>query len=336
MEILELVFEQFGPDDITAILSLSLTNTYLREVGQKRAWKCVTWCSGPWWLQRLICVGDYVDGDDLPANILRGEEEKTLTGNGEDGARIYEAYQWCYFDDKVAWHKQYDALHTGGKMSRKEQRLMRAMVEPDYSWDGRPETEWILCNWTTAEYVRASAVAELTGSPCHGPYTHDRLSLGHVLLSQICWSADPSAAMRYEGPITRGPWAGHYFGITTVDNLSQDINCIDKQPWKDSTEKIVKQVLEICQCDIPGILAEHFRAPDYESDNTCAESDEEGDKEGDDSEKNEESDKGGDEENDEDSDKESDEDSDKESDHENGTESDEENEEISDADDEKS
>lgn len=223
---------------------------------------------GAWWLERLICVGDYLDGDDLPPHILRGEEEeKTLTGNHIDdderhGSRLYDAFECNVYDENAVmynWNRMYRDLAYMG-LSKKERRLMKDMMEPDFSWDGRPETEWILCNWSTAEYVRASAVAELTGVRCRGPWTNPFLSLGHVLMTQICWSSDPSASMCYEGEITRGPWAGHYFGITTVDNLSQDENCINKQPWTDVTEKIMKEVLEIWRLDCPKRLAEHLRA----------------------------------------------------------------------------
>ena len=268
-DILELIFEEFGPDDVRAVISLSLTNTYLREVGQRRLWELMSLFHAPWWLERLICLGDYADGDDLPADIFMGEEEeKTLTGNiivdgQSEGARLYEASGRNYINDRMArleWDRMcYDAYTDD--LSTKERHMIKEMVTPDFSWDGRPETEWILCNWTMAEYVRADAIAELTGYQCSGPWTHSSLSLGHVLLTQICWSADPSAAMSYEGPITRGPWAGHYFGITTVDNLSKDINCINKQPWTDVTEKIVKEVLEIWGLDSPETLARHLRSP---------------------------------------------------------------------------
>ncbi|EPS95692.1 hypothetical protein FOMPIDRAFT_151623 [Fomitopsis schrenkii] len=283
-DILERVFGEIGPEDIRAIVSLSLTNTLLREIGQKRLGDLMSRFVGHWWLERLICVGDYVDGDDLPANIFRGEEEeKTLKGNHDDGsgrARIYDAFRRYYFDDgraKGAWSRRCSYVETGD-LSRRERRMAKEMVTPDYSWDGRPETEWILCNWTMAEYVRASAVAELTGTRCNGPWTHNFLSLGHVLMTQICWSADPSAAMCYSGPITRGPWAGHCFGITTVDNLSQNIECINKQPWRDVTEKIVKEVLEIWRCDAPERLANHIRQADDKHDKTSDESDDESDR----------------------------------------------------------
>ncbi|KAI0727078.1 hypothetical protein C8Q72DRAFT_842579 [Fomitopsis betulina] len=229
----------------------------------------MAWFNGPWWRQRLICVGDHVDGDDLPAGIFKDkEEEEALSGNDEKyGARIYKAFSRNYCDDEAEMRVLSDKcrpLYYNGALSRKEVRMVQNMVKPDYSWDGRPETEWILCNMTTAEYVRASAVAKLTGTRCQGPWGHRCLSLGHVLMTQICWSADPSASMCYGGPITRGAWAGHSFGITTVDNLSQDIDCINKQPWKDSTEKIVKQVLEIWRCDNDEILAESFEESDKE------------------------------------------------------------------------
>ena len=269
------MFEEFGPRDLLAVICLSLTNTYLYEVGQKHFRDLMLCFHGPWWLERLICVGDYLDGDVLPANIFSEEEEKTLTGNHiVDGkrqcSRIFCAFEGDYYDwsaTKLKWYKiRNDAEDM--KLSNKERRSMEAMMKPDFSWDGEPETEWILCNWTTAEYVRASAVASLTGSTCRGPWTNAYLGLGHVLMTQICWSTDRSASMRYDGGITRGPWAGHYFGITTVDNLSQDVNCIDRQPWTDVSKKIVREVLKIWRLDCPRRLVWYLRPADDDNSQT--------------------------------------------------------------------
>ncbi|KZT66187.1 hypothetical protein DAEQUDRAFT_768217 [Daedalea quercina L-15889] len=264
-DVLLLIFEQFDPRNMIDAVYLGLTNSFLRAIGQNRIYDIMFAHSCPWHLQRVICVGDYLKGSDLPPDILKEDEKAELEGDlpqddkqGERGARLYNASKTWFIDLVARWRWE-SQFKRRDRLPRVEEAEFDALVEPDFSWDGRPETEWILCNWTRAEYVRVSGVAALTNSPCMGPWTNEHLGLGHVLLTQICWSSDSSASMCYQGPITRGPWAGHYFAITTVDQLTEHLSFSDKENWTDVTEKIMKQVLEIWRADCPDRLAKHLR-----------------------------------------------------------------------------
>lgn len=58
------------------------------------------------------------------------------------------------------------------------------LVRPDYSWDERLETEWCLCNWLLAEYVRARGLTELSGI-FWSASDYSSFTFGHVLLTQL-------------------------------------------------------------------------------------------------------------------------------------------------------
>lgn len=148
-------------------------------------------------------------------------------------------------------------------MSEAERRELENLVRADFSWDGRRETEWILCNRTCAEYVRTGGLATLTGSDINGPWTDDELSLGHVLLTQICWSSVDWTSVDYRGPLHRGRWAGHYIAITTMDQLTENVRFADKGKWVDVTEEVLAQVLEIWRAEDPERLAPHLRPKGY-------------------------------------------------------------------------
>ena len=100
--------------------------------------------------------------------------------------------------------------------------MITFMTTADFSCNGWPWTQWILCSWTAAEYVCASAIAKLTGSVCDGPWTtQPRLGLGHVLIS---WSLDCSTGLEYQVPVHRGRWAGHRIAITTKDESRSNLS----------------------------------------------------------------------------------------------------------------
>ncbi|KAF8577921.1 hypothetical protein K439DRAFT_1664001 [Ramaria rubella] len=105
---------------------------------------------------------------------------------------------------------------------------------------------WTLRNISKKEYVSASRISQITqdftkDSQCYngGPYING-IGLGHVLLSQICWSSDPSSSMSSsldEINLTRGRWAGDRFDITSQPVPSDE-------GWKDISEDMVR-IIEI-------------------------------------------------------------------------------------------
>ncbi|KAH9930004.1 uncharacterized protein B0H18DRAFT_994776 [Fomitopsis serialis] len=262
-DVLDLIFDQI--DDSLDVAYLALTNSFLRVIGEKHIYRWMCFYNGRWNLERLIYAGDCLLDDDLPPNVFKEKEKELLSGHNPDPkSGICNS---CLFDAFDIWLNDKEER----QLTRAERRELRALVELDYTWDGTPETEWILCNWTLAQYVRASAVADLTGSVCDGPWTDNFLGLGHVLLSQICWSSD----MQYEQPIRRGEWAGHYVAITTVDQLTRNRSFADKENWTDVTDKVVGEVLEIWRAKAPERLVPHLRPEGYLNDRTPDFTDEE-------------------------------------------------------------
>ncbi|KAH9838558.1 uncharacterized protein C8Q71DRAFT_751835 [Rhodofomes roseus] len=290
-DVLAAIFEAIGSENIVDAAYLALTNTFLRAIGQKRIYNELASYYAAWYLERIICVGDYLEGDDLPPDILKEDEKESLSGdisdtNSDDdstsnhsdvphGARLYHAADAETNRSSRTighWRKRFAAK---GKLSKAERRELEDLIRADFSWDGRQETEWILCNWTRAEYVRNGGVARLTGSEIDGPMTSADPSLGHVLLTQICWSSDDSTSVNYRGPLHRGRWAGHYIAITTMDQLTENVRFADKEKWVDVTEEVVAQVLEIWRAEHPEVLVPHLRLKGDVSDSTPVSTDEE-------------------------------------------------------------
>lgn len=266
-DILRQIFEEFCGGDIKYAVYLALTNSFLRDVGQQHINNTMRAHHAPWYLDRIICVGDYHDGDDMPfaPQLIGFQEEQVLCGDHpvKTGSKLYNLdetyYNYSYMRQR--WRDVYPPHgYEFRGLSAIERKMMKSMATPDFSWNGWPWTEWILCSWTAAEYVRASAVADLTGSSCDGPWTKSQLGLGHVLITQISWSSDCSASLAYQGPIHRGRWAGHRIAITTLDELTSHPAFNVKKQWNDVTDRVLKEVVDIWRPEFPEMLAEHLRS----------------------------------------------------------------------------
>ncbi|TFY60383.1 hypothetical protein EVJ58_g5177 [Rhodofomes roseus] len=262
-DVLDQIFSEAGRKDTRSAVFLALTNSLLRETGQKHIYQRLLAYICPWHLERVVCVGEYTDPYELPPGI-KERERAQFSGRvhdkywGEEPVpKLLVAFD-TYCDEhrlRKRWDEQFNRTAF---LSPAERREMNALVQPDYSWDGRPETEWVLCSWTAGEYVRASAVAKLTGSQCNGPWTHRDLSLGHVLLTQVCWSTDADIIGPKTETINRGRWAAHYVAIITVDRLKTD-ETYRVKTFVDVTDEIVDEVLEIWRDNTTGMLAKEFQ-----------------------------------------------------------------------------
>lgn len=60
--------------------------------------------------------------------------------------------------------------------------------------------DWLLCNLTKRQYVRAEAIAKLTGTEnAKGPFIEKKMSLGDVAVAHICWSSGlPKTTQRWQ------------------------------------------------------------------------------------------------------------------------------------------
>ena len=163
-----------------------------------------------WAADRIICLGDY--HKDLPAGLLTTSEQEELkkAGDEEDGMQLYS---FAY--DQYQYTSGYDRF------------------EPN-------DQNLVLRNLSKHEYVREEAI-NVDSFVKWGDPTGE-IGLGQVVLSRICWSTDNSRAMRYEGDIHRGVWAGDRFDIITIDQFK----LVDgEKEWKDVSDEVAKEVTEI-------------------------------------------------------------------------------------------
>ncbi|CAL1696901.1 unnamed protein product [Somion occarium] len=256
-EVLGMIFAGF--DEYEDIMRLSLTNTTLFLIGYKCIQKRYMHEIPSWAGDRLICLGEYTDAEDLPEGVFNEEETtgiKQLFVEPDDEDEEEPTCVWDYFRQNGGEFKKAKQFTGAGKDSfkflRRDLKLKdHGMLEyqlfyylnkprPDYSENGT----WVLCNLSKREYVDTGAISTLTDKNPRGPFFEGRMTLGEVLVSRICWSTDASTSLVYEGDIHRGAWAGDRFEITTVEKLKP--NQAGSQ-WKNVSDEIVKEMEAIWQ-----------------------------------------------------------------------------------------
>ncbi|TCD67783.1 hypothetical protein EIP91_011969 [Steccherinum ochraceum] len=283
-EIITMLF--LATDDFIAIACLATTNTALFQEGYLRlvalAQEAYSWAG-----DRLICVGDYCRIDDAPEGVFSateaaelglkgpttGQDSETEEGADEcsDTLNFYEALSNAMTDSAPS---DYDGLlqptwASPGKVpDLRIRKMLRTLPTLDRllynnlseastcgnigktgkSLLANKEHPWVLCNLTTGEYVRASAISKLRFQPGddydeasldYGPNVGRRLTLSTVVAARFCRSSDPSAAMAYEGDIHRGVWAGHRFEIVSLDSVRP---LGDGREWKDVSEEVAEEM----------------------------------------------------------------------------------------------
>lgn len=181
---------------------------------------------GSWVGDRIICVGS--DGEDYPTDLFTEEE-------------LDEAFRSTASDDH--------ALDLDG-MITEEYSICKTSYRPPRELC--TDDIWVLRNLSKLEYVRADAlIVNATQTRLSGPFIISKgyfvyPGLGEVLLSRISWSTSSSAAMSYEGNITRGVWAGDRFDIRTIDSIEDPCN---GEHWKDVSEEVAKEIFAIWESE---------------------------------------------------------------------------------------
>ncbi|KAJ2860795.1 hypothetical protein GGI22_002622 [Coemansia erecta] len=109
-------------------------------------------------------------------------------------------------------------------------KLMSARSDCSLDYDNH-----VLRNLTTKEYVLASEMKKVQKQT--GYY----IKFGNLLLCQISWSTDDSVSMECSYDIHQGPWAGHRFDITSIDNVDES--------WKDVSSEVLEKVVTVYRDD---------------------------------------------------------------------------------------
>lgn len=208
-----------------------------------------------WAGHHVIQLGDYTQCNDLPRSV---QElcNSYLEKRPEDASEIGGGSFWLSIVDedfKPVHRCRYSVEHLrstsrnprdwSAKGFGKDWKPYREMMVPKYE-SSHP---WVLCNISKGEYIRASVIAALTDMDESKPFISTQrggtINLGYALLSQICWSSDPSTSMRYDSGLCRGRWAGDRFEVTSMDKLDPQI------AWKDISKRVARLLKNILKSE---------------------------------------------------------------------------------------
>ncbi|EIW75285.1 hypothetical protein CONPUDRAFT_169657 [Coniophora puteana RWD-64-598 SS2] len=187
---------------------------------------------------RVICLGDYVARNDLPAGILTEVEQAELDAAGQD--ECHEGQPVSFYDFAQAHYRERSSGGTAEQFLKilSWRRLVGdaplAAIEIMFA----SVKSTVLRNLSKKLYVRVDAINALNEELpqrewfwCDKSYT-----LGDALVSRICWSTDPSCSMSAHcDDITRGPWAGDAFDITSMEDFQKEENFYQ---WADAAEEV--------------------------------------------------------------------------------------------------
>ena len=249
--------------DPMAIVCLSLVNNIFFSIGYAYLVSLYE-DQGPaesWAGDRLICVGDYCDIDDLPEAVFTDSEKNALdkfATEYEDDRSLYRALGSGELQIGSARAKLFDKAFVARVKAMKKalpalqrkkcQELLDIPDVIEFLYEVDPAHPWALCNLTTGEYVRADAISKMAGpdETDNGPDVGHGLTFGEVIGARISWSTDGSVAMSYDGDLHRGVWAGHRFQIIRMDQMGHLGN---GRKWKDVSEEVTKEMQAIWESE---------------------------------------------------------------------------------------
>ena len=260
VELLDAVYQNL---DIEDIFFLGIQSQYFWNVALRHIWTYCTYPCGSWAGQRILCVGDEAESEDVPPNTLSESEEEELRNGFDNDELDDEDKDDPYYTGPInlyrvanaryqtvrAWSEAFPLLMSSPAVLREWSRLpghFRAQIRADLALCNLSnlypdEQPWILRNLTTHEYVR-SEIFPIMREYIHGP-SIDFLGFGEVLLSRTCWGTDGCWPRSQVVGVRHGVWAGHRFDIVPLDKHEQDSSrCTD---WKDVSEEVMSEVDQI-------------------------------------------------------------------------------------------
>jgi len=261
-EMMDHIFDRL--DDLNDLASLGLTCRFMSEMARKHlnARLVELYTQSVWLGDRIICVGDGLDADNVPYGVLtpreREELQKAISAKedtNDDEERI-SLYNWNYTKREIPEVSRFLVgllRHLDDADDRYSRSLVCSRLPEDrkFAWEKptytRPDASLVLRNLTTHEYVREDALIEELMPQMPPESQVQFISLGHVLVAHISWSSNPSMSTPYHRNLHRGKWAGHRFDITTIDALpvlSKDKDG-EEIPWKDVSKEAVELMADI-------------------------------------------------------------------------------------------
>lgn len=261
-------------DNVPDAVSLSLVDGDLFELGFPRILELQRLTYANWAGDRIICLGERTEQGDYPASIHEHVDRTLAQWNASAPDSDQEDEDSEYYDERTAsfyfkLSDRYEKFRHDGRIGEVDEQQLKkrlgddlsayqALIKPRYE-SSHP---WVLCNLSKGVYVRADAIANVSGTISHRtPFIRGIIDLGVAMFSKICWSSDASIAMGYGGDLHRGPWAGDRFEVTTLDKLD------DKLEWKDGTAEVTKLVNAIWTADLGRewreVIRGHYNSTSY-------------------------------------------------------------------------
>ncbi|EIW76282.1 hypothetical protein CONPUDRAFT_168850 [Coniophora puteana RWD-64-598 SS2] len=203
-----------------------------------------------WAGSRIICLGDYMQNDDLPTGILTEAERAELGAAVPDEyseGRPVSLYDFAgnhyhsavmspdFFDITYAYIRPLERRGIEGAPLAAIRRMCK------------PVKATVLRNLSKKLYVRADTIDALN-KELHPRFRGRKpFSLGEALVGRICWSSDPSCAMpEYCEDITRGPWAGDAFDVTSMKRFQREADFLEWVDAKDEVCEALRRYLDGC------------------------------------------------------------------------------------------
>ena len=261
VEIINMIFHEL--EGLQSVICLCLAHEVLATVGEKHVNERILSLAAPWAGDQIVCLGDYTADNDFPPQLQSRvvewkrdaiadmpHNDRNKDTDDEDSydivyflnRRAIKGADGCLGEFRVFLGRMIRKMQHGfNEVDRKkiEKLSVRFKKLSEMVRHRREVEEQILCNLSRGEYIKAGAIEALNARLLAEGMGPDRIGFNQVLLSKICWSSDPSCSMLHEERLTRGPWAGDRFEITTMDEMVKGIN------WQDVTKQSLEWIEEL-------------------------------------------------------------------------------------------
>ncbi|KAJ7436063.1 hypothetical protein B0H11DRAFT_1755280 [Mycena galericulata] len=250
-KVIEIIFDVIV--NTTDAVFLGLTCQTLWNIGRMRLQEEVQeFADGLSWAgDRVICVGDYQEGDDLPPGLLSEEETAEFSDpesdafNPDDGGTGLYSLKCHSVDIRLPSEILVDGFHnsfavlggSGDTITKADFDLLGKLCDRD-AWNAsRTEGLYVLRNLSHHIVVLERSLFEFQKKTTVARF--NEVKLGHLALMRICWSSDPSVSMSGADDIYRGNWAGDRFDIVS-EKVFWDEREKDEVQWMDGSDDIVE------------------------------------------------------------------------------------------------
>ncbi|OJT07385.1 hypothetical protein TRAPUB_1760 [Trametes pubescens] len=206
--------------------------------------------SAMWAHCRIVCLGEYTQLDKAPDSLFRPSlksqlhaklKELDLPADGVSYAGLLEIDDLCAYAPSLLYHGVHDDRRFVLKLPRPDRDLFVAAAAVTFP----KRNDWALLNTTKHEYVRAGALAELSGRPNDvQPFLENcAVDLGTALYTRFCYSFSNDTAMENTSAnIHRGKWVGDRFAI---DTLERAVRSDTENKWRDVTFHVIQDIRDI-------------------------------------------------------------------------------------------